>query len=183
MFHLVTGGSGSGKSEYAEQLITEFGEKEPWRKRYYLATMMPYGAETKQKIERHQRLRDGKGFCTIECYMDVKNQLAALFDEEKEENKPLVLLECMSNLTANELYEEKGAGENTAEIIMEGIRFLVDHSCLLVVVTNEVFAESVPDSPEMTVYKEVLGTINCRMAGMAELVTEVVYGIPVEVKR
>ena len=46
-----------------------------------------------------------------------------------------------------------------------------------------VFAESVPDSPEMTVYKEVLGTVNCRMAGMADQVTEVVYGIPVEVKR
>lgn len=35
----------------------------------------------------------------------------------------------------------------------------------------------------MTVYKEVLGTVNCRMAGMADQVTEVVYGIPVEVKR
>ena len=83
----------------------------------------------------------------------------------------------------NELYEENGAGEDSTENIMEGIRFLIDHSCLLVVVTNEVFAESVPDSPEMTVYKEVLGTVNCRMAGMADQVTEVVYGIPVEVKR
>lgn len=183
MFHLVTGGSGSGKSEYAEQLITEFGEKEPWRKRYYLATMMPFGEETKQKIERHRKMREGKGFCTVECYLDLKKQLIGLFDEEKQACKPLVLLECMSNLAANELYEESGAGENSAEIIMEGIRFLVDHSCLLVVVTNEVFAESVPDSPEMTVYKEVLGTVNCRMAGMADQVTEVVYGIPVEVKR
>ena len=128
-------------------------------------------------------MREGKGFCTVECYLDLKKQLIGLFDEEKQACKPLVLLECMSNLAANELYEENGAGENSAEIIMEGIRFLVDHSCLLVVVTNEVFAESVPDSPEMTVYKEVLGTVNCRMAGMADQVTEVVYGIPVEVKR
>ena len=91
MFHLVTGGSGSGKSEYAEQLITEFGEKERWRKRYYLATMMPFGEETKQKIERHRKMREGKGFCTVECYLDLKKQLIGLFDEEKQACKPLVL--------------------------------------------------------------------------------------------
>ena len=39
MMHLVTGGSGSGKSAYAEQQVLEAGDAP----RYYIATMMPYG--------------------------------------------------------------------------------------------------------------------------------------------
>ena len=38
MFITVTGGSGSGKSAFAEQKIVEFGEG----KRLYVATMMCY---------------------------------------------------------------------------------------------------------------------------------------------
>ena len=79
MFHLVTGGSGSGKSEYAEQLIMEFGEKEPWRKRYYLATMMPFGEETKQKIERHRKMREGKGFSFNYWPNAGQNELTTVF--------------------------------------------------------------------------------------------------------
>ena len=52
----------------------------------------------------------------------------------------------------------------------------------LVAVTNEVFCDLPPADEEMQEYLSVLGTINCRMAKMADQVTEVVYGIPVEVK-
>ena len=47
----------------------------------------------------------------------------------------------------------------------------------LVIVTNEVFSESVPDSPEMKEYKRILGRINREIATMADQVTEVIYGI------
>ena len=50
MFQIVTGGSGSGKSAFAEALAMELGEK-----RYYIATMYPFGEESKQKIARHRK--------------------------------------------------------------------------------------------------------------------------------
>ena len=40
MIYLVTGGSGSGKSAYAESLLSGF---ENIRRRYYIATMQVYG--------------------------------------------------------------------------------------------------------------------------------------------
>ena len=181
MFHLVTGGSGSGKSEYAENLIVACGMKEPDQRKYYIATMMPFGEETKQKIARHRKMREGKGFITIECYTKLKEQMKRFF-EDHDEKKPFILLECMSNLTANEMYADDGSGDKAAETIIEGIRFLNENSQMLVFVTNEVFSESEPDTPEMVKYKQTLGAINYRMAQMAERVTEVVYGISVEVK-
>ena len=49
MFHLITGGSGSGKSEYAEQKLMEYASHSKRnKKRYYIATMIPFGKETEE---------------------------------------------------------------------------------------------------------------------------------------
>mgnify|MGYP000411720303 FL=1 len=53
MIHLVTGGSGSGKSEYAENWLTGRNKKDGTY--IYIATMQPYTEETMKKIERHHR--------------------------------------------------------------------------------------------------------------------------------
>ncbi len=44
MIHLVIGGSGSGKSEYAENLLEDSPGK------YYIATMQVYDAEGRKKL-------------------------------------------------------------------------------------------------------------------------------------
>ena len=120
MIHLVTGGSGSGKSAYAEQCILDFGGT----RRVYIATMQPFGAEGQARIARHRKMRAAKQFSTIECYTNLK--------EVELEPGSDVLLECMSNLTANEIFDP---------------------------------------------------SINVRLAEMVDCVTEVVYGIPVRIKK
>ena len=87
--------------------------------------------------------------------------------------------ESLSNLNANEMYMEGGAGKNTADAVIRGILCLRDRCRNLVVVTNDVFSESAEDSPEMRIYKETLGRINCALAEAADRVTEVVCGIPI----
>ena len=171
MLELVTGGSGSGKSAYAESRICEWNRQDP-KPLFYIATMFPYGEETEKKIERHRILRKGKGFETLEWYTGLKQHL-----EEGSLKGADVLLECMSNLVANEMYMESGAGCHADQAILEGIQELNRQCANVVIVTNEVFSESVPDSPEMKEYKRILGRINCEIAVMADQVTEVIYGI------
>lgn len=171
MLELVTGGSGSGKSAYAESRICEYNRQDP-KPLFYIATMFPYGEETEKKIERHRILRKGKGFETLEWYTGLKQHL-----EEGSLKGADVLLECMSNLVANEMYMESGAGCHADQAILEGIQELNRQCANVVIVTNEVFSESVPDSPEMKEYKRILGRINCEIAVMADQVTEVIYGI------
>ena len=171
MLELVTGGSGSGKSAYAESRICEWNRQAP-KPLFYIATMFPYGEETEKKIERHRILRKGKGFETLEWYTGLKQHL-----EDGSLKGADVLLECMSNLVANEMYMESGAGCHADQAILEGIQELNRQCANVVIVTNEVFSESVPDSPEMKEYKRILGRINCEIAVMADQVTEVIYGI------
>ena len=176
MLHVVTGGSGSGKSAYAETELLRLAKQNNCKK-YYIATMEPFGEETLKKIERHREMRKDKGFDTLECYVNLKGTAETLTD------RPAVLLECMSNLTANEIYRSNGAGERTADRIVDGVEELCKQCEHVVIVTNEVCSECTRDSADMVRYKKILSEVNRRLAQKADWVTEVVYGIPVEVKR
>ena len=124
MLTLVTGGAGSGKSAFAESLVT--GQGSP---RFYIATMEPYGPESRARIVRHRSLREGKGFITIE-----KSLSLADIDLPPEAH---VLLEDLSNLLANEMFSPGGGGAAAAE---EGVLSLCGRCKDLTVVTNEVFS-------------------------------------------
>ena len=170
MMHLITGGSGSGKSAYAEaQILALNGEC-----RIYLATMYPYDEESRQRIARHRKMRAEKNFTTVECYRDLeKTEIPEHAD---------VLLECMSNLTANEMFWPEGAGSDTEEQILRGVEWLRRKARNLVIVSNEIFSDGCEYDSGTKEYQRTLGKINCRLAELADRVTEVVYGIPLEVK-
>lgn len=166
MFLLVTGGSGSGKSEYAEQMVLRLGTTP----RLYIATMYPFDEECRQRIRRHRKMRAQKGFETLECYTGLKTAQTAGYGT--------VLLECMSNLAANELYQEGGAGEQCAQEILEGVQRIRSGCDHLIVVTNEIFSDGIEYEEETRRYQRTLGGINRKLASMADAVVEVVYSIP-----
>ena len=71
MMTFIIGGSGSGKSAYAENCLISAVEGDSSCKKYYLATMKASDDESVKKIKRHRRLRKGKGFSTIEQPTDI----------------------------------------------------------------------------------------------------------------
>lgn len=184
MMELVIGGSGSGKSAYAETAICREHcrslEEDKDAFLYYIADMIPYGAETEKKIAHHREMRAGKGFQTLEWYYGLAEHITA------PDAPPLegasVLLECISNLTANEMYEPKAAKMAAAEAVIRGVQMLNERCRNLVVVTNDVFRESGSDSEEMVLYKKNLARINRALAEEADRVTEVVSGIPIQIR-
>ena len=167
MLTLVTGGSGSGKSAFAEDRVLSFGEAQ----RIYIATMHPFDDESYKRIERHRKMRAGKGFETVECYTGLKNVVLPA--------GCVILLECMSNLTANEMFEEQGAHEKTVPEIVAGVENLLRQAAHVVIVTNEIFSDAAAFDGDMDTSLEYLGKINQEIAKRADEVTEVVYGIPV----
>lgn len=170
IFTLVTGGSGSGKSEYAENLAVSYKS----RNLIYIATMQPFGGETLKKIERHKKMRKNKNFKTIEAPVGI--------DKIEIPDNASVLLDCMSNLVANEIYDENGAKDKTAEEILKGINKIKDKAENLIVVTNEVFSDGISYDRETEKYKKILGKINQNLAQQADQIIEVVYSIPLKVK-
>ena len=193
MMILVIGGSGSGKSAYAESLTDDLMKgadtegkadecgcaAEAVCKKYYLATMKAFDEEGRKKVERHRRLRSGKGFDTVEQPTDIHRAVEKMGAGER-----IVLLECLSNLTANEMFsgEEPAAAGRVIEKIMRGLEALKAQTTHLVVVTNNIFEDGIAYEEATMEYIRAMGNLNRRLADLADQVVEVVVGIPVIIK-
>lgn len=171
MVTLVIGGSGSGKSAYAEGLLENYtGTK------YYLATMQAEDEEAVKKVEKHRMQRQGKGFITLEQPRDICLVAAA------GKNCGL-LLECVSNLVANEMfYEGIRPRERVVKKVLADIKILAEKLDELVIVTVNVFEDGILYDAFTMEYIYALAQVNCALAELADTVTEVVVGIPVSVK-
>ena len=167
MLILVSGGSGSGKSEFAEGLVVSSGLSE----RIYLATMQVWDEESVRRVERHRQMRSGKGFATLECPTGL--------DRLEVPAHSAVLLEDLSNLSANEYFAPEGGGKAAFDRVLAGIEQATASAELLVVVTNELFSDGVRYDPETAAYLELLASLNRAIAAKADQVYEVVCGIPV----
>lgn len=188
---LVIGGSGSGKSAYGEQLVRALAKDMKNVKNtksvqnYYLATMQICDRETQRKADRHRRLRSGKGFRTIEQASDLPEALLQMEEWEKgEERKRVVLLECVTNLTANEMF---GSGrteteEETVGRVVRDVLRLREETAHLVIISGNVSEDGAAYTQETMAYIRVLGQINARLAVLADRVVEVVAGIPIMLK-
>ncbi len=184
MLYVITGVSGSGKSEYAENLAVKLAAGGSL---YYVAAMEPYGQEGQARIKRHHALRSGKGFQTIECYRNIEHVIDYIGQRERSE--ATILLECMSNLLANEMFGEQRSGEgaaqkrdeDVADRLLKGMSYISRQCRHLIIVTNEVFSDGIKYTPETEAYRRQLGRLNRELTGMADEAVEVVYTIPVRI--
>ena len=106
MMILITGANGSGKSAFAESMVTELPGK-----RYYLATMKAHTKENHDRIKKHRAQRSALGFQTVEQPWDLK--------KVKVDTDSLVLLEDVSNLLGNGLFSYKGTKEQALEQVLD----------------------------------------------------------------
>ena len=167
MLILVTGGSASGKSAYAESLCLTVSP------RVYLACMQPFGKEGKKRIERHRAMRKDKGFLTVEQYTDLASLILP--------SCACVLLEDLGNVTANEMFAAEPP-RDPFDAVIGGIDALQKQCERLVVVTDEIGNDGMDYDPATTAYLAALGALNRTLAARADAVIEVVAGIPIAVK-
>ena len=158
---LISGPNGSGKSLFAEELV-----RQTQGKRYYIATMQPHTEENLHRIEKHRRQRKDLGFTTLEISVNV--------GDAPVEDDSVVLLEDVSNLLANALFENG----DTMEQAWQEICTLVSHCKLLFAVTiAELHAESYEG--ETAAYIRALEELNHRLEQSADAFVEMKDGKPV----
>ena len=170
----VIGGSGNGKSAFAEKVAAKLGGK-----MIYIATMPIYSEEDLKVVERHHTLRAGRGFETLE-----RPERIIDFPDQRE----TVLLECMSTHVANVMF---GSGfeelQNDPDVdwtkeIWAEVEPFFEREGNTIIVSAEVAKDGFTYDPTTNKYREVLASINNKLAEAADLFVEVVCGIPVVIK-
>lgn len=211
--YYITGGAGSGKSEYAEQLAerlhTELGGP-----LYYVATMnpAPRDSDAAARIAKHQKRRAGRGYTTLECPMDIAQLRARLTKDlnlpdttagallmpatgkasqaesirhssnaaevRHAASRAVFLLEDLTNLYANEVYGTSGHPHEILAPLLE----LRQQAGALIIVANELYSDGICYAPETDRFLRDLAGLAAELSAAADQVTEVVYGIPVQLK-
>lgn len=162
MIRLIIGGSGSGKSEFAENLLKGFNAK------IYLATMQ-HNETNEARIDRHVRRRADKGFTTIESTGD--------FSQIEIPPDASVLLEDLPDLLANEMFRSDGTvNDNAYEAVVEDLTFLMKQTDNLVIVSDDIFLSGIEYSELTERYMQILGQLHQWIAQRGT-VTEVIAGI------
>ena len=163
---LILGGAASGKTAFAENLAASTG-----RGLVYLATAQILDEEMRSKIDRHRKLRGSK-WRTVEEPMDAGRALAAIGGDN------VVLMDCATMWLSNRMLAGHDSGETEAEL-MAGLSLC---AAPVVIVSNEVGNSIVPENALAREFREAQGRLNQKLAAKADLVVQVVAGLPLILK-
>ena len=176
---LVLGGVRSGKSAFAEGLVSELS-----RPTLYLATGQATDAEMVERIRRHRERRPTH-WLTLEEPLEPAAVLAKALSDL---NPPgAILLDSLDVWVGNLLLahenDDPASVETRAlaelELLMNLSRQAETQSVL---VSSEVGLSLVPPNRLGRQFQDLLGTVNQQAAAQANAVYLVVAGIPLQVK-
>ena len=173
---LITGGSRSGKSTYAEKRAeSKLGNK------LYIATCPRLDDEMNERINKHVKARENRGWHTIEEELEITSVI------EQNSQAEIILVDCLTLWINNLLYHgSKYASvldENQIEsLCLKLIAAGRNHRGIIFFVTNEVGSGIVPESSETRLYRDLVGKCNQVIAAHADEVVLVSCGIPLTLK-
>ena len=174
---MVTGGSRSGKSEFAEKLVRKLGEKCA-----YIATALVCDEEMRLRVIKHKKRREDDFWVNYEVPFDAHK----VFEDLKSVD--IVLFDCITIYITNILYNDSEELNITEkyDFVVEKIKQLL-HSAkssgkTVVFVTNELGSGIVPFEPELRGFRDLAGLANQIIAEKSDDVYVVIAGIPVELK-
>lgn len=164
---LVLGGARSGKSAFAENLVTQAGPA--W---LYIATGQAWDDEMLDRIGHH-RDRRGEGWTTIEEPLD----LAAVLSREARADSP-VLVDCLTLWVTNLML-----GERDIEAEFDALLAVLPNlSGPVVFVSNEVGLGIVPENAMAREFRDHAGRLHQKIAAIADTVYFVAAGLPLKMK-
>ena len=163
---LVIGGARSGKSTFAEGLVTA-----TTRSRRYIATAEAWDDEMRDRIARHREDRGGD-WITVEAPLDLPAALASATAAE------VVLIDCATLWLTNHLLADHDLGLETSALVTA----LATCAAPVVIVSNEVGWGIVPDNALARQFRDAQGRLNQRLAAEAGLVVTVIAGLPLVLK-
>ena len=163
---LVLGGAASGKSTFAEGLLTASGKD-----LIYIATAQIWDDEMAQKVVRHKDMR-GDGWTTIEEPLDIPSVLSQATAGQA------ILIDCATLWLTNLILGEHDVAKASADLLA-AIRTC---PAPVVIVSNEVGQGIVPDNALSRKFRNAQGRLNQDIAAQADTVVAVMAGLPLTLK-
>ena len=166
---LVLGGSRSGKSSWALRYA-----EEKYQPCIFVATAEVMDEEMAERVRLHKESR-GPAWELIEEPLNIDNAL-----ETGCVHAEAVLIDCMTVWLSNVLLKK---GREEVEVYQNRLlKALSRRGQAVIIVSNEVGSGIVPEHPLGREFRDLAGTLNQKLAAIADRVVLTVAGIPVNIK-
>ena len=160
MLILISGPNDSGKSRFAEGLISRAAGD-----RFYIAAMIPKTEDNRRRIEKHILQRAGLGFTTLELPYRVGDAPVT--------SGSAVLLEDVSNLTANGFFDR---GASAGDIVKDILA--LSRRCGTLIAVTISGLDPADYTGETAAYVSALAEVNRALLAHAALAAELDHGVP-----
>ena len=173
---LITGGTRSGKSDFALSRCEELSGNH-----CFVATCSVFDEEMAERVEKHRRTREDNIWDTIEEPLAINEVLAR--------NKyDVYLIDCLTLWINNHLADsaEKDIACDESFVAAETRRLLQTSKSIaaaVIFVTNEVGMGIVPENQLARRYRDLVGLCNRLIAAAANEVVLVSCGLPLYLKQ
>ena len=180
---LVTGGARSGKSSFAESLC-----KAQNNKIAYIATSVPFDADFKERVKKHQQSRPAE-WQTVEVYEDVHTVIPEVANQYET-----VILDCVTLMVNNLMFKENLDYDTLTNLEIDNLEMRIKEQFIklieavkqtdlyFVIVTNEIGLAPVAANRLTRIYTDMIGRMNQLIAQNSDEVYFVVSGIPMKIK-
>ena len=177
---LVTGGSRSGKSSFAEQLLKDKDDV------LYIATSIITDEEMEDRVKKHKERRNSL-WQTYEGYFDLDKAI-------ENNNKKYILLDCVTIMTTNLMFKDNKDLEKISMDELDNITKNVkkefdkliskvrEQDKTIIMVTNEVGLGLVPAYKIGRIFRDTAGFVNQHIGKQADEVYLVCCGQPMKIK-
>ncbi len=162
---LITGGARSGKSSTALKLSLQYPKE-----RTFIATAVAFDDDMQNRIRKHREERADM-FKTIEEPIKLSNAIQSAADSTN-----ICIVDCLTMWCNNIMHYNKPDETDKLLSTIKNPKFD------MILVTNEVGMGIVPNNKLSRDYRDLLGTLNQKIAELADNVILMVSGIPVYIK-
>ena len=166
----VSGGAKCGKSSLAQNLAVKLADG---GKRYYVATLIPGGAEDDERIRKHLADRDGMDFETVECFRNILDCL------DTADQDGAFLVDSVTSLVQNALFPAEKNYEIDIDAAKRCADELVKFACTVrqvVFVSDYIYSAAERYSESTEQYRKCLADVDRRLARICDTVVEVAAG-------
>lgn len=165
--HLITGGSRSGKSRYAQELAREWSETP-----IYVATAKIWDDDFAQRVTRHQQDR-GPEWTVYEEQRHVSRLPLA---------GQVVMIDCVTLWLTNFFLDTQHDVAQSLALFKQEIDALLALPGRFIVVTNELGMGVHAETAVGRAFTDLQGRANQYVARQADAVTLMISGLPMPVK-
>ncbi|BCE00376.1 bifunctional adenosylcobinamide kinase/adenosylcobinamide-phosphate guanylyltransferase [Marinicellulosiphila megalodicopiae] len=188
MLQLILGGTRSGKSQYAEAQINLLETQYPKSTITYIATAELFDEGMQQRADVHAKRRPSH-WQLLESPVELTSTLNTLNHSNR-----IILVDCLTLWLNNQMYylsqqsdiqnksPSKPIQSSLNKCFDDLLHCLQNHKANIVLVSNEVGLGILPMDKSTREFADYAGTLNQKIAAVADKACLIVSGLPIHLK-